>query len=297
MLELPYQDPSKALLIILPQRENDTVMDLISSTDFASIRGFRVEPRSVDVMLPKFKVKAKTKLKQLMMQQGVRNLFTDQANLTGISDQPIKVTDAVQEAFIEVNEEGTEAAAATAVILGLRIASPRREAFIMNRPFGFVVYDFEQNIPLFMGKINKPDCECELVTRSTTPRPTSKPKDPCLLLIEQFSNALNNVELCKQAKDEKLFDWLRRYRATCDESDRVNTSFKKNKCESRWCEYAFQNLQRWASTQRTCESNSGTRRQSRELNDCRTIDNRLKAFESLKCEAIPSPDSDGDARG
>ena len=106
----------------------------------------------MDVMLPKFKLKTKTKLKQLMMEAGVRNLFNDQANLSGISDLPIKVTDAVQEAFIEVDEEGTEAAAATGVILGLRIAS-RRESFIMNRPFGFVLYDFNQNIPLFMGKV------------------------------------------------------------------------------------------------------------------------------------------------
>ena len=52
----------------------------------------------------------------------------------------------------QVSEEGTEAAAATGIILGLRIGIQRTQ-FAVDRPFGFIVYDFNQNIPLFMGKV------------------------------------------------------------------------------------------------------------------------------------------------
>ena len=51
-----------------------------------------------------------------------------------------------------MSEEGTEAAAATGIILGLRIGI-RRTQFTVDRPFGFVVYDFDQEVPLFVGKV------------------------------------------------------------------------------------------------------------------------------------------------
>jgi len=283
MLELPYQDSSKSLLIILPQREQDSIMDLIRTTNFSSIRSG--EPKNVNVLLPKFKVKAKTQLKELMMEAGVRRLFNDQANLTGISEKPLKVTDAVQEAFIEVNEEGTEAAAATGIILGLRIGI-RREQFSVNRPFGFVLYDFNQNIPVFMGKINNPNIGNDIVSRSAAStektsnaeEPAKEEKNVCLSLQDSIPNALNNVQLCKQAEDGKMFDWLRQYRSVCEESKKVHFGFKKNKCELAWCQYASQNLQEWRRAERTCK------RRSRQLDTCRSNENRLKAFTSLDCQ-------------
>merc|ERR1711963_1286441 len=74
-----------------------------------------------------------------------------ESNLTGISDEALSASEAVHQAFIEVNEEGTEAAAATAAVVGLRTAQQRKGEFFADRPFLFVVYDFEHGVTLFAG--------------------------------------------------------------------------------------------------------------------------------------------------
>merc|ERR1711928_250086 len=88
---------------------------------------------------------------------GVRDLFAQSANLTGISDEALSASEAVHQAFIEVNEEGTEAAAATAAVVGLRTAQQRKREFFADRPFLFVVYDFEHGVTLFAGKVVNPN--------------------------------------------------------------------------------------------------------------------------------------------
>lgn len=285
MLELPYQGEDKALLIVLPEKEDTMVMDLLRSVNFSTIRDER--PADVKVFMPKFKVKDRTKLKNLMQAAGIRQVFNNNADLSGISDQPLAVDEAVQEAFIEVNEEGTEAAAATGIILGLRIGT-RREFLNVNRPFGFVVYDYNQDVPLFVGKVNDPSSGISSRSGSlpqkniSTTEKTStftqnitSAQSECAKQRENIPNALNNVELCKQAEEGKLFDWLRSYRAVCEESNRVHENFKKNNCVSEWCKYAQENIQAWRAEQRQCGS--------RQLNSCRTNDNRLRAFNNLNC--------------
>merc|ERR1711974_495846 len=100
ILELPYEDPNRSMLIVLP----------------------------------KFKLKFKTYLKQQMEQLGVRDLFGLTADLSGISNEALSASEAVHQAFIEVNEEGTEAAAATAAVVGLRTAQQRKREFFADRP-------------------------------------------------------------------------------------------------------------------------------------------------------------------
>lgn len=107
------------------------------------------------VTVPKFTIRETTFMKAELSRLGLGGLFSSTANLQGISAEPLYVSDAVQQAFIEVNEEGTEAAAATAVIIGLRTAKRTRQ-FFADRPFAFVVYDFSENIPIFAGKLNNP---------------------------------------------------------------------------------------------------------------------------------------------
>jgi serpin B len=291
VLELPYQGEDKALLVVLPNNEEVGVMDLIRTINFTDIRSDR--PGNVKVLMPKFKIKERTKLKSLMEAAGMRKVFDNSAELAGISDEALAVDEAVQEAFIEVNEEGTEAAAATGIILGLRIGI-RRSQFIVNRPFGFVVYDYNQEVPLFIGKVNDPSSgistrsgslpqsvkkDVKVETAANT-NATETTQSDCGKQRENIPNALNNVQLCQQATDGKLFDWLRSYRAVCEESNKVNDNFKKNNCVIDWCKYAQQNLPEWQAEERQCRG--------RQLNSCRTNDNRLKAYTNLKCSANTS---------
>lgn len=76
------------------------------------------EQYEIDLFIPKFKIESKIDLKNSLNKLGMKKMFEDSANFTGIIDSPaLKVSKIVQKAFIEVNEEGSEAAAATGKLL------------------------------------------------------------------------------------------------------------------------------------------------------------------------------------
>ena len=158
ILELPYEDPNRSMLIVLPNAGTSTqdLVQRLGGLDLASIRtnGRRA---MTSIFIPKFKLKFKTYLKQQMEQLGVRDLFSLAADLSGISDEALSASEAVHQAFIEVNEEGTEAAAVTRLgtIAPLNVRLRRR--FFADRPFLFVVYDFDQGVTLFAGKVVNPN--------------------------------------------------------------------------------------------------------------------------------------------
>merc|ERR1712073_106713 len=134
ILELPYEDPNRSMLIVLPNAGTSTqdLVQRLGGLDLASIRT-NGKLAKTSIFIPKFKLKFKTYLKQQMEALGVRDLFAQSANLTGISDEALSVSEAVHQAFIEVNEEGTEAAAATAAVVGLRTAQQRKREFFADR--------------------------------------------------------------------------------------------------------------------------------------------------------------------
>jgi len=77
----------------------------------------------MSLILPKFKFSFNASWKNFLINLGLKDIFTDHANLSGINqDENLYVSDIFQKAFIEVNEEGTEAAAATAIIVGVTSA-------------------------------------------------------------------------------------------------------------------------------------------------------------------------------
>merc|ERR1712203_429172 len=124
ILELPYEDPNRSMLIVLPNAgtSTDDLVQRLGDLDLGSIRtDGRLAPTSISI--PKFKLKFKTYLKQQMEQLGVQDLFARSADLSGISNEALSASEAVHQAFIEVNEEGTEAAAATLPWLGFALLS------------------------------------------------------------------------------------------------------------------------------------------------------------------------------
>jgi serpin B len=93
-------------------------------------------------------------LKEALEGLGIKTLFKNSANLSGINGKRnLKVSKAIHKAFIEVNEEGAEAAAATGVNVVLK--SSRYETIRVDRPFMFLIIDHKSRIILFLGQVRK----------------------------------------------------------------------------------------------------------------------------------------------
>eukprot|EP00198_Chlamydomonas_reinhardtii_P006645 XP_001695981.1 flagellar associated protein, protease inhibitor-like protein [Chlamydomonas reinhardtii] len=108
------------------------------------------------VKLPKFKVESQLSLKTVLHKLGVKQAFGGSADFSRLSDTKMFVSDVVHKAVVEVDEEGTVAAAATAVMM-LRCALPMpTPEFIFNRPFAFIIMHTPTGLPAFVGTVNDP---------------------------------------------------------------------------------------------------------------------------------------------
>ena len=164
--ELPYNGGQISMLVAVPTDANG-LGALISNLSTQQVTGWVNEmhqSRRVIVKLPRFRI-APTRSVELsapMQALGVRLAFSDaQADLTGIADVTPRlfVAEAYHRAFIEVNEVGTEAAAATAVVVATRSAPMRPaepDALIADRPFLFLLRDTQTGAILFIGHVADP---------------------------------------------------------------------------------------------------------------------------------------------
>merc|ERR1712073_112873 len=156
VLELPYEGDHVSMVIILPPWQDDTLQGVMAeiSTGF-----YKVE--KLDVLIPKFSISGSLELREPLGQLGISSLFGGQSNLTGFLDQydsedTISLDSAKHKSFIEVNEEGSEAAAATA-LLGFRSARPLfHSEFKADHPFMFLIYDKQVDTVLFFGVYQHP---------------------------------------------------------------------------------------------------------------------------------------------
>jgi len=114
----------------------------------------------VDLSMPRFRVDAGFMLKDTLESLGVRTAFTPAADFSGITgDEPLHISAVVHKAWIDVGEEGTEAAAATAVAisaLALVRKPPPEVTLVFDRPFLFVIADAASGLPLFLGQFTRP---------------------------------------------------------------------------------------------------------------------------------------------
>jgi serpin B len=107
------------------------------------------------VWLPKFKMSSEFKLKEVLSNMGMPVAFRDGvADFSGInSKERLALSEVVHKTFVDVNEEGTEAAAATAVIGATRGGPP---SFRANHPFIFLIRDTQSGSILFLGRVVNP---------------------------------------------------------------------------------------------------------------------------------------------
>jgi serpin B len=157
---LPYEDLPLAMAIVLPDGPLAGLAGQLGG-DGSGLGPLLAgaDRQRVALALPKFRQRTSAQLIPLLRQLGVQDAFTDAADFTGITAATRLVIDAVvHQAYIDVDEQGTEAAAATAI--GMRAMALRREPepipFTVDRPFLFAITDTATGLPLFLGQLTHP---------------------------------------------------------------------------------------------------------------------------------------------
>jgi serpin B len=161
-LELPYSGKNLTMVVLLPKKadgladfEKDFTADKLA-TWIGKLRN-----QKVIVSLPKFKTTQRVSLARTLSEMGMKNAFTSNADFSGMGGEPgeLALSDVIHKAFIDVNEEGTEAAAATAVISVKASAvhvEPPTPVFRADHPFVFLIRDTRSGSILFLGRIVDP---------------------------------------------------------------------------------------------------------------------------------------------
>jgi serpin B len=116
-----------------------------------------MEITDVNLSLPKFTTDFGMSLKNTLASLGIKRAFGGKAQLGGISDEALYISDVVQKTYINVNEKGTEAAAVTMTVLGLLSMRPSKtESITFDRPFIYAIVKDNSNEVLFAGKVGNP---------------------------------------------------------------------------------------------------------------------------------------------
>jgi serpin B len=153
-LELPYDGGELSMVLVLPSELGGFEAGL----DPERLDGVLASlgSRSVTMALPRFKIASTLDLAPPLEDLGMPAAFSDHADFSGMSVQGgLFITDVLHEAFVSVNEAGTEAAAATAVVIG-ETSAPEPAAIRFDRPFLFVIRDRATGAILFVGRVADP---------------------------------------------------------------------------------------------------------------------------------------------
>ncbi|KAB1256283.1 Serpin B11 [Camelus dromedarius] len=160
VLELPYVNNTLSMIILLPVGTADLqqVEEQLNAKTFSEWTSpSNLVEQEVEVHLPRFKLDVKYELNSLLKSLGMTDIFSQvKADLSGISPtEGLFVTKVIHKSYVDVNEEGTEAAAATGVVVVVK-RLPIRAQFMANHPFLFFIRHIQTNTILFCGKLASP---------------------------------------------------------------------------------------------------------------------------------------------
>ncbi|XP_060098425.1 serpin I2 isoform X1 [Heteronotia binoei] len=161
VLELPYKGEEFSLVLILPAEdvpikevENLITVEMIKDW-FAKME----EDDEIEISLPRFKIEQKLDLKETLQALGVIEIFNNGCDLSGLTDAAdVHISQAIQKVCIEVNENGSEAAASTGMHMAA-IMSMAQNQFVANRPFLFILKHNSTGSIIFMGRLASPDVQ------------------------------------------------------------------------------------------------------------------------------------------
>ena len=160
-VEIPYRDTSISMVVVMPEdftnikaRYRELLREALSKVDEARPGAY------VHLVMPKFNITFKSNLREYLEMLGIREVFkprvADLTRMAHVQKGDLYVDKVVHQAVIKVNEKGTEAAAATAVIVKVVSQPLYQEEVIINKPFIFIIRDRESKIVLFIGHVINP---------------------------------------------------------------------------------------------------------------------------------------------
>ena len=163
VLELSYEGEALSMLVLLPKARDGlpALEEKLSAKGIAAWRSKLVN-REVIVHIPRFKLTSQFSLGNTLQAMGMRDAFSEaKANFAGMDGRRdwLYIGAVLHKAFVEVNEEGTEAAAATAVIMQARSMPAPPPEFRADHPFVFLIQDRRNGSVLFMGRVADPTKE------------------------------------------------------------------------------------------------------------------------------------------
>ncbi|GER92390.1 serpin family protein [hot springs metagenome] len=158
-IELPYEGGELSMLILLPKGNLEGIEKTLTYERIEEIKR-SLSLRPVDLYLPKFKFETEYSLKPVFSDMGMPTAFSNDADFSGMDGtKKLKIDKVIHKAFVEVNEEGTEAAAATAVIMVTKSAVEEVKKpviFRADHPFIFIIQHNKTSAILFFGRVHEP---------------------------------------------------------------------------------------------------------------------------------------------
>jgi serpin B len=154
-VEIPYVGGSLAMTIIVPD-DLAAFESKLTADSFTAITG-ALSDTEVALALPKFGIETKTDLASTLAALGMPSAFDDRADFSGITTaEPLEISDVIHQANIDVDENGTEAAAATAVVIRATGMPAEPVTLRVDRPFLFALRDVPTGSILFLGRVGDP---------------------------------------------------------------------------------------------------------------------------------------------
>ncbi len=160
VVELPYDGRELSMVILLPDAgQFEAFEDSLNSQQVNQIIG-NLKNNQVILSMPKFEFESSFSLKKSLAEMGMPIAFSDEADFSGMTGKrDLLIADVIHKAFVSVDEAGTEAAAATAVVMGTTSIPAQPVEVTIDRPFIFFIRDIETGAILFVGRVVNPSAD------------------------------------------------------------------------------------------------------------------------------------------
>ncbi|MGD0077523.1 MAG: serpin family protein [Sedimentisphaerales bacterium] len=158
LLELPYKTDALSMVVLLPKKL-DGVKDLEKQINADNLKNWitGLHKREVQVFFPRFKMTNEFELAQILGEMGMHDAFSAKADFSGMTgNRDLFISAVIHKAYVDVNEEGTEAAAATGVVMKLTSVEAPPPVFRADHPFIFLIRDNHTGSILFIGRVANP---------------------------------------------------------------------------------------------------------------------------------------------
>ena len=161
VLELPYIGDNLSMIVLLP-RKTDGLPEIESQLSIESLERWTavLKKQKVEVFFPRFKMTSQFRMDKTLVSMGMSDAFSaSTADFSGMDGHPhwLFIGAVIHKAFVDVNEEGTEAAAATAVVMRIKMAAPTpAPTFRADHPFIFLIRENDTGSILFIGRVLDP---------------------------------------------------------------------------------------------------------------------------------------------